>query len=378
MWPNPTRWRAWHRHTISLNIGLLALLPLACVSATSPSASAENYPKLAQARQAIDKQQYSQALATLRHLEPQGNYEQALIQQLLGYAYVGRQDYPQAALAFSSALALSSLPQEVNHTLRHLLFQLDVRLGNSRRALDNFQRWVKKEAHPKADDYILAMHAAHTLQQDQRAIDYLKQAISLSGSTVPEKYLQMLLALYLKHNQLSSATEVLLGLTAKNADNITYWQQLSAVYLKRQRPAQALAVQELMYRRGMLSTQEIYPLIQLRLANQLPYQAAELLAGQLAEGRLPSNVQNLALLASAWEQAAETDNALNALARLEQQRGDGQAMLRRGQLLLQAGRFQEAAQVLHQVSAKNPQLAKQARSLLDYLPSDFISTKQME
>jgi hypothetical protein len=56
-------------------------------------------------------------------------------------------------------------------------------------------------------------------------------------------------------------------------------------------------------------------IVNLYLGEELPYKAATLLSRELERGRIESNVRNLELLSQAWYLSAETERAIEPLAK---------------------------------------------------------------
>lgn len=98
---------------------VLALLCLLALSLPSQAAggkalSSHAYKQLTRVQQQMEQGDYNDALAALNSMLGNGGqsgYEEAVVQQMLGYVQIGREAYPAAITAFERSLALQQLPE---------------------------------------------------------------------------------------------------------------------------------------------------------------------------------------------------------------------------------------------------------------------------
>jgi tetratricopeptide (TPR) repeat protein len=174
----------------------------------------------------------------MRQLNP---YERAIVYQLYGYLANGREDYAKAAEYFEKALAEDALPPATATTIRFNIAQLYIALERWEDAIKALEQWfAESEAQKKKPDsnayYTLAVayYQLATEKEDEtlkdKALDPAKKAVEIA--TEPqERWLQMLLALYLEKNDYQNALPVLEQLVSLYPKE-TYWTQLVHILAK--------------------------------------------------------------------------------------------------------------------------------------------------
>ena len=87
----------------------------------------ETYKALLTAQELMSKEQHSKAeihLLGLLKRTNAGSYDEAMVKQMLGYAYSSQEQYQKAITEFEQVLALRVLSETVSHSLRYNLGQL--------------------------------------------------------------------------------------------------------------------------------------------------------------------------------------------------------------------------------------------------------------
>ena len=184
------------------------------------------------------------------------------------------------------------------------------------------------------------------LKQYPAAAQVMETLIARSPEPKTEWY-QMLLGLHHENHDLASAIKVLSALIARAPDQPLYWQQLSGLYVETKQERKALAVQQLMYARGLLrSPEEKLQLVQALRYQALPARAAEILQRELGKGGIETNPANLTLLADAWTEARELGKAALALEQAATLANTGETRHRLGQIYSELHDWPRARQTL--------------------------------
>ena len=317
---------------------LLGFLLAAQVIAADRSVSEYVYKELTRLHELMEQGQYERALKRLQRIRPakQNRYEQALVQQTYGHLYAAMEDYGSAINAFEKCLALSALPQTARKNTLYNLAQLQLAADDVTRAIVTLEQWFKLEKQASPQAHALAGTAYAQVRQYAEAIKHLRQAIA-AGSEAPETWYRQLLSVYYDADRYKSAAGLLQQLTQQFPHSKEYWLQLSSVYRRLQDDARSLAVLELAYQQGLLTSErELTDLVHYYLYMDMPYQAGKQLDKALGEGAISSTSEHWRLLSDIWLQARETQFAISAMQRAAGQAQDAESYLRLAQLAFHA------------------------------------------
>ena len=159
-----------------------------------------------------------------------------------------------------------------------------------------------------------------------------------------ESWYQLKLAAHFELEQFSEAAKTLEILIQVWPDNKTYWIQLSQLYYRLERDAEALSMMALAYRRNMLKEQsDIMYLSNLYANSEVPFKAASVLQKGMEDGYVESNWQHWTIVADTWYAAEEMEKALSAYEKACEASDDGEIDLRRAYILVDMERWSEAA-----------------------------------
>ena len=308
------------------------------------------YNTLSKINELLETEKYAEALNKLRSLESnvEGNtYEEAVVQQTMGYAYNGLQQYERAAESFINAVRSNALPADVSHRLDYFIAQLLAQTEDYERAISYLNKWLTDEPEPDLEAYRLAAGLYYETGNYEQVIKHARAAISRSRQANESLY-QLLLAAYFETGKYSSAAELLQNMLQLFPDDKTYWKQLYATYQLLKKDKRALAIYELAYRRGLLTSEEKEELARLYLHLQDPYRAARFMQREMDTGGINKTVENMKLLAQSYFMAHETDKAIEAYGEAAEMSGDGELYFRQGQLLANQQQWQRAQSALQE------------------------------
>ena len=347
---------------------LLTALPLLSYAATGKSLSATLYKQLSSIQQQMDQGNNNAALAALEkllHASRRSAYEQAVMQQMLGYVQISRGVYAAAVTAFESSLALQQLPENTGQQLRYNLGQLYLVQEQPDKAIVILENWFDKESSPSAQSYVMLAQAFAQKKQYRKAIPPLQKANSLSEIAHAEWY-EALLAMHYELQSYRDCVPLLKEMLRLFPEQGEYWAQLASVYMALNDLDAALAALELAFRKGVLSNEQaLLQLAQLYLADGLPYKAARLIEQQINTGNIGNTAKHRELLAYAWSNARERKQAISALQRALKDKATPELRLRLAQWYVEAEKWREVTEVLAPISGKkNDRTTAQARLLL--------------
>lgn len=279
------------------------------------------------------------------------SHERALMWQGYGYAYMGTEDYENAAEALESCLATRGLPSQAELQTRYNLAQILVMLERPQRAIEEFDQWFAHAAKPSPTAYYMAAMAYMQAGRRREAIEYVDRAIA--GAAEPkEQWLQLKNAMLVEEKKLEEAESVLAELIERYPKKV-YWMQLAAIYSETGRHERALTTLEMAYLQGFLDQESEYvTLAQMYLYNQIPYRAAAVLQNGIDNGFVGDTSKSWQLLAESWVAARERDRALPPMRKAAELAEDGNAYVRLAQIFIEREEWSEARGALDKALAK--------------------------
>ena len=303
------------------------------------------YKKLTKAENHISNKSYAEARRILTNAMSdvdQGSYEQATILRSLSSIYALQENYAKAADTLSQAVALHALPADQERQALLNLGQLYMAMDQYRKAIDILEPWLAHNTVSDAEIHVLMANAYAQLKQYRKALPHIQKAIK-KAKKPRESWYQLNLAIYFELNEYQSATHLLQRLIASYPDNKNYWDQLSIVYQQLKQFKKALTIKHLAYQNSFLNSEkELLELVNLYLYVDSPHSAAKLLSREMSGGRIANNSKNQELLANAWTQAREFEQAVIALESASRLNAKGKLFMQLGQIFVEQEQWKKA------------------------------------
>lgn len=282
-------------------------------------------------------------------------YEYALVWQNLGFTLAGSGKTKKAIKALKNALKVNTLPYAPTMTTLYTLSQLYFAEEDFESAHEHLTQWFSLANKRTAQAYMLMGMILGQKGEKAKALDYVNQAINMEEKP-QEKWLQYALSLNHSLERYKNALKILITLTSQHPEKGRYWKQLYQTYLSLFQDTKALAVMEMAYKEGHITEEsEITNMVNLMVFLKMPFKAAKLLESEINTGRVTENKSNLELLAQALYQAREVDAAVAVLERAGHLSNDGQLLAKRGYMLMESDKYQEAIESF-QMSLKKGKL----------------------
>lgn len=323
---------------------LWTLFQPVCVAAEQHLLKQSTHKALSSAQSLMEQQQYSTAESKLKSLLQTTKglaYDQAVVQQTLGYLYSKRKQYSKASAAFNKALSSQALPNKVAHNLRYNLAQLliaDAQYGQGTKLL---AAWIKADGSPPNSARVLLASAYYQAGNYGQAAKYIGAAIQRDKSPSEDWY-KMLVSSQLKSKQYKSAIPTLEKLITRYPHRQEYWQQLTGLYSQQDKQSSALAVQLLAGKLDLDMGMTVSNLADMYRAIGIPYKAGGTLEGAMDKGILKTNYKNLQRLAESWIAAKEAQKAVATLKRLSPMDSSGYSELKQGRVFIGIAAWQDA------------------------------------
>lgn len=328
------------------------LLAMSLIIAAPAPAQNGMSPKVFEEVSAINKmmtenrnEEAATRLNALLKTDMLSEYEQAVAQQLLGYAHLGSNKTKPAISAFEAALALDALPEDVTLAVTTTLAQacLDNRdFACARRHIDAV---LTQQANPAPDVLAVAAYIYFELREFSQAEELALKAIASSDKPQENTY-QILLSVYREQKAYAKAESLLRDILSRYPDNPSYWQYLSYVLFEQDKNHEALASLMLAYRLGLLKADDLERIVGLHANLGIPEQAARRLGEWMKSGALEPTNDRIFLEGRLWVLARETQTAKQVLARAAESSQNGQIDLLLGKLHYQNDEWKAAEQHL--------------------------------
>lgn len=352
----------------ALLIAVMLGLASSAVTAGGKALSPYTYKTLTSAQQQMEQGADNDSLKTLGTLlDAPGlsNYEEAVVQQMLGHVQLNRESFAAAIKAFERSLALQQLPPDTEQQLRYNLGQLYLTREQPDRAIAILEDWFDRETAPSAQAHVLLAQAYAQKKQYRKAIPLLETANSLSNTPHAEWY-EALLAMHYELQSYRDCVPLLKEMIRLFPRQTGYWQQLAGVHMALDDQDAALSALELAFRQDALnSEQDVLQLVQLYLSAGIPYKAARLLEQQMKTGKISNTARHRELLAHAWTSARERKQAISALERALQDEAKPGLRLRLAQWYVEAEDWHAVTRMLAPLDGeKSTYTTAQARLLL--------------
>ncbi|MDH3518944.1 MAG: tetratricopeptide repeat protein [Myxococcales bacterium] len=331
---------------------LLALAVLVSVAAGAAQYTVDERTskRLTMVQEFLQAEQYDEAEQILKGftLVRLNAYERAIVFQMWGYVAAGREDYEAAASYFEKCLAEAALPEESAINMRFNIAQLYMALTRWDDAIAALEQWFAAVEAPNSNAYYTLAIAYYQKAEEDDLPEYKAKALVPAAKAVEiatkpqERWLQLLLALYMESKDYKSSLPVLEQLVSLYP-NKSYWIQLSAIYGELGMDQQSLAAQQLAYLQGLLDKdKELRRLAELYLYYELPYRAVKVLEKGFEEGKIEEDKKSLELYANALLAAREYETALEPLERAASLAEDGNLYVRLGQVYVTQEEWQKA------------------------------------
>jgi len=297
---------------------------------------------------------YDELLDLQRRSQGKGDYLEAIIHQMLAQVQWALEDFDGALASFEQAVAMDALPNETHFSLMYQIAQLYYMKERYRDALDRLELWFCKapQERIKPDSYVLKASIHAQLKEWTKVIESIDTAIAMAEEP-KESWYTLKLASHYEMDDYPAAARTLETIVSLWPNKKTYWTQLSNVWFKLQEDQKALSVIALAHRKDLLDKQADY----LYLSNlysllEVPYKAAEVLEEGLQAGIIEGTEKHWTYAADAWYASEELERALVAYENAGKLSDKGEIDLRRGYILIDLERWEDARAALKQALEK--------------------------
>lgn len=310
------------------------------------------WKRMNQAYEFVGEEQYDEAMdimMQLRNRNSKDEYLQAVLAQAIAQVYWAKGDFDSALKEFEQAVDLNTLPDRQHYSLMYQIAQLYYSQERYDEALERLALWFCKvpEDQHQATAYVLQA-SIHAQKEDWReVIKSIDIAIAMEQEKPVENWYSLKLASHFQLEQFREAAGTLETMITLWPDKRDYWIQLSNVWYTLEEQDKALSVMALAYRKGMLESKEDYIyLANLYAIKDVPFKAAKVMQEGLDAGIIENEEKYWTNTGDSWYAAEEYEEALLAFENAGKVADEGKIDLRRGYILIDMERWDEAAAAL--------------------------------
>ncbi|MFK7914543.1 MAG: tetratricopeptide repeat protein [Pseudomonadales bacterium] len=309
-----------------------------------PTLSESVYKKLAEAQEAIDAKDFNTALnvinnALQRRKNLNGN-EIAQLQNMMGFIYFSKEDYPRAISAYKDVVAQGDkIPEGLEVTTLYTLAQLSFVAERYQDALRYMETWLSKANNPGPDPHIFMGQVYYQMKNYPKSIVQIERGIQVAkerGTPVKEQWWALLNFLHYERENWPKVLEIL-EILVKQFPKRDYWVRLAGIHGQEGNEKQQLWSMESAYVAGYLDREtDITNLSGLLMQAEVPYRAAKILDKGIKDGLVEKNSKNLRSLGQAWQLSQEVDKAIPVFESAAKLADDGKIYERLANLYLDA------------------------------------------
>jgi len=291
------------------------------------------------------KNQIAEAIAILEPLEPSSEFDKAYLARFLGSLYVEKN--PEKAIKYlKDAIKPDILSFTDQAAALRNLADLSIMAKKYQDAIGYYNKWLDFTGELDPNVEMRIANCFYELKQFNKVIAPADRAIAHFKEPKKEPYI-MKYASYYELKQTKKVIEVLEEAVVIFPKEKSFWVQLGNFYSADEQFGKALAVVDMAYKQGYLTTEnEIKLLANLYNNNNVPYKAAMTLEKHMKTGLVKKDRAILMSIASSYNAAREFDKAAAFFGQAAQLTNEGDIYRRQGNAYLMANKNAEAVTAL--------------------------------
>ncbi|MGB6228979.1 MAG: tetratricopeptide repeat protein [Litorimonas sp.] len=312
--------------------------------------------KVNEALQMINNNNSQAAINSLNTLLSSGTslnpYERSTIYQMLGQAYNEVNNSAQSQRSFQQAIdAGGLLPNEVD-SLRVTIAQLMIINGQYREGATALENYLASGGQEKPNYVELLVNAWVQAEDYRRALPWAEKWFN-RASPKERKHFDLLNFLYNNLGMPEKQADIVKEMIQKWPNDRTLWNTWASMLGNGGREQDAFEVNKMLYLGGALTDEsDIKKVIQYYSYYEMPYQAAQILEREMANGRIARTPANLEELSKYYRTAREYDKAIPVLEQAAQQAGTATLYAALGEAYFNEGQCAKSEQAFNQAISR--------------------------
>ena len=295
-------------------------------------------------------------LDKIASVEDKNNIENAYLANYRGNIYFNKDNLDGALREFKKIIAAPDcVPASFVNQITYVIAQVYFSKENYAEALKYAQTWLKDQADPTADAYMLVGQAQYMLKRYDEALPNVRKGIQKYidlGTTPKEGWLNLLSSIYRQKNDFKKMLPVLQQLV-KHYPKKTYLLTMGGIYNELDDAPRMSAMYQAMYDQGILDQpSEIITLSSLLMSQDNPHKASVVMGKGIKDGILKKDLKNYRIYAQALYLSKEYQDALDPLAKAAKLSPDGKLYNQLGQSYIALNQWKAADQALSKALSK--------------------------
>ena len=264
------------------------------------------------------------------------SYEKSQVYNLLGFVQYSLNATQKAVINYKAMIAEPDVDPRQKIDTHYTLAQLYMMQENYPFAARQLEKWMAGADVVTADGKVLLAQIYYELDRKNEALVLVNQAIDsveMKGATPKENWWLLQKILYYekvgdkKHNN-KKVIATLKKLITHYPKHL-YWHQLGGMYGQMEESSHRLASLDILYLdKALTKSRDLLSLAYLYLGADVPYKAAQIIQEGIDQNIIESSAKNLEVLGSAWQQARETEKALEPLKQAAEKSDTGKTWAR--------------------------------------------------
>ncbi|MAG30693.1 MAG: hypothetical protein CL908_07370 [Deltaproteobacteria bacterium] len=278
-------------------------------------------------------------------------YGRARVHSMLGSFAAQEEDFELALEHMEASIAEDALPPE--EQLRSLFFvgQLQTMLERYDDAIVTLETWISQVESPAPSSFYTLAVTYYQAERAEDAIVPARKAVELADEP-REVWYRLLLSLHLERQEYDEALALLDDIILA-FPNRSYWSQLAAIYSELDHMDKSLAVQQLAKGEGFITEdRDLTRMAQMFMVEGMPHRGAAIMKIGLEDGSIEPTKQAYQTYSDTLLQSREWALAVEPLAKAAELHDDGSLFVRKAQVHLQLGEWENARSSLRQAFDK--------------------------
>ncbi|MCK5880942.1 MAG: hypothetical protein KAG18_03640, partial [Sinobacterium sp.] len=309
----------------------------ASASMAQGSLRADVYEALDAAKIAQDEGRLDDAFIILNKLKARSGkkslkpYETIQLHNFYAYAWLAKENYPKALGEFKKVLAQDKVPEAIRSQTQLTMAQLYLATEQPDNTIAMLKKWLSSTKKPTPDAYVLMSQAYLQKKAVSEALSPLLKAFKLAkaqGRTEKENWYALLQYIYNDKKDFKRQ-EKALEVLVERWPKAQWWLALGGAYAQQEKEAKQLYAMDAAYQQGLFTRGEyIVSMGQLLAMQGAPFYAAKAMKKGLDAGLIEESFKNNQRIASYYQQAQESELALQYYKKAIEQAEDGEVSLR--------------------------------------------------
>ncbi len=269
-------------------------------------------------------------------------YERSTIYQMLGQNYNDVDNTSQALSAFQNAINSGGLlPNEVGN-IEVVIAQLMIVNGQYREGATKLENFISRTGQEKPNYVDLLVQAWVEAEDYRRALPWAEKWFN-RASPKERRHFDLMNFLYNNLGMQGKQADIVKEMIQKWPEDNSLWNNWASMLANGGREQDAFEVNKMLYLGGALTTEpEIKKVIQYYSFYEMPYQAAQILEREMANGRVQRTPQNLEELSTYYRTAREYKKAIPILEQAAQQGNSAKLYAALGEAYYNEGQCQQS------------------------------------